>query len=1555
MQTSPASDVHHHHHAPGGWAPDVVAAVVSFVQAAAVNPGHVSAGLQHSIRKVLRGTTRVHALGLLTLMATALLFSPSVAHAGTHTWVGPANGSWSVAANWTGGVPTTGEVNGTIVVFNSSATSICNIDVTVDFLRFTGTGSTVSGDNTHILRISSQSAQAVNIQNDTGTNGIAATVPVQITGSGPVKIQSLGGAIGLSCNIANASGATNGLRLLGPGNINLLSTASTYTGLTTVASGTTVMASSGSAAAPGNITVGIGTGGTGATLRLLTSNEISNTATVTVESDGTFDVNDLSETVGGLVVRGGTVDIGTGALSFTEGGNLFMTSGSITGAAGSTFNLRGNVTVSSASTQANINVESINLNTSGVDVERLFIIGNGTADPDLAITGDLSETSAGKAAIRKTGAGTIHLLGSGNSFRGTLTIEQGTVATLNSTGTAIVAPVVIGTDTGTPLSATLQSAHSGSLKTTVTLDIKKSGQYLAIGTAEIVDTISGTGRITLQSTASLTVQGLDVIFGGTITGAGTALLNKTGAGLMTLTGASDTVPISVAGALQVDGSLLFNTITLNQSAFLIGKGKVSSVKTLGNLSTIAPGNNLLGFLDGQFGTVNLSSGGRMLMQIDESQGLLSDRMQFTELKAAGGTLEFSVTGALTRNAYIIGTGQVTGSFSSILNQPAGYTLVPDYRNGSFATHLALVKPGIVTTAPATEVQASKARLNGSINPGGKPFTGFFQFGTQFDYGLRTPAVKVTGTADQPLSALVTGLNGGTLYHYQLVASSSDGPVHGQDLTFTTPGPNVSTFAASSILGTQATVGGEMTFNGPSITSVIEFGLTPALGKTKPLFSATGGTSANAFIQLTDLKPATTYFFRVVATNPDGVTRGNILSFRTLAVLPPVFAPFGGVLSDRLRYVGGTTSFSVSAIESTSPTGVPLQFQWFRNGKAIPGATSSVLSLVNLTLAQAGAYTCKVSNLAGSITSSVGQLGMLDTPLPKLVKASIGSTVNLTVKAAGNNLRFVWNKKIDNIFSALDVTSSTLTLKNVQPSDGGKYDGGVALGNDSLNATPFTLQVFDAKPIVFAPVLPPEGIVGGDYDFQIPIDTAQSVAPTSFTVKGLPAGLKVDNNGRITGRITAVQTGDKNYPLTIKATNAKGSSPEVPASLLVHEFPPLLAGKWEGLVNPDPLPLPLAHLNSGLGGALSLTISSQGGYTGRFTLSGASFPVTGFFRTTLGDPAFLLAGAQRFVSTVEVKRKGKSNLRLELAMDVNSPAMDGQLTDLAALTQVSAVAIRHGWSASTPFPDPGPYTLQLPLGTPVQVGDPAFPQGRGFATVNISALGVATIAARVADGVVPVPSTSTALLSVNKGLLLHQQLAANTASLHGNVNVIPDSGTPVNGGKPLLEGFLSWMKNAQPASSKDRAYRNGFTAPMNLQVVGGFYTPPAANTPVLGFVANQVPGQNNARVSFTDGGLTMVESGLLDRPVRISPENLADFSNPAANPTNLNLRLTPATGLFTGSFTLTDGAVQRTAPFAGVLVPRTDVRAGCGFFLLPGLAPTATTSPILSGAALLLPP
>ena len=104
-------------------------------------------------------------------------------------------------------------------------------------------------------------------------------------------------------------------------------------------------------------------------------------------------------------------------------------------------------------------------------------------------------------------------------------------------------------------------------------------------------------------------------------------------------------------------------------------------------------------------------------------------------------------------------------------------------------------PAVSGGAPSTAT-GNGATLAGTVNPESLATTVFFQYG--LDPGFRGPGASTTlydqstapqqvapGSTPQPVSASLTGLVPGALYHVRLVATNSAGTTFGQDQTFTT--------------------------------------------------------------------------------------------------------------------------------------------------------------------------------------------------------------------------------------------------------------------------------------------------------------------------------------------------------------------------------------------------------------------------------------------------------------------------------------------------------------------------------------------------------------------------------------------------------------------------------------------------------------------------------------------------------------------------------------------------------------------------------------------------
>jgi len=90
----------------------------------------------------------------------------------------------------------------------------------------------------------------------------------------------------------------------------------------------------------------------------------------------------------------------------------------------------------------------------------------------------------------------------------------------------------------------------------------------------------------------------------------------------------------------------------------------------------------------------------------------------------------------------------------------------------------------VTTGLATNVTPISATLNGTVNPNGLLTNYYFQWGTTTAYGHTTTSQPAgSGTGNVAVSANLTGLSPNTTYHYQLVATNSNGTNYGADSMF----------------------------------------------------------------------------------------------------------------------------------------------------------------------------------------------------------------------------------------------------------------------------------------------------------------------------------------------------------------------------------------------------------------------------------------------------------------------------------------------------------------------------------------------------------------------------------------------------------------------------------------------------------------------------------------------------------------------------------------------------------------------------------------------------
>ena len=210
-----------------------------------------------------------------------------------------------------------------------------------------------------------------------------------------------------------------------------------------------------------------------------------------------------------------------------------------------------------------------------------------------------------------------------------------------------------------------------------------------------------------------------------------------------------------------------------------------------------------------------------------------------------------------------------------------------------------VAPRIVGEASVPAVGFSSAVLFGELNPENANTTYEFQYGScagveacpgaaEIPGALQTPPVQSPTYGTIGTTVEVTGLQPGTLYHYQLLAKSAGGEAAGGVGSFTTaPAPVVqaATGAASAVAATSAVISGTVNPDGQAAAYTFELGVyNGASTQYGIVFSGPAGRGTGAVAEslaLSGLQPGTEYAYRIAAHAGDGSKAGEAATGATL--------------------------------------------------------------------------------------------------------------------------------------------------------------------------------------------------------------------------------------------------------------------------------------------------------------------------------------------------------------------------------------------------------------------------------------------------------------------------------------------------------------------------------------------------------------------------------------------------------------------------------------------------------------------------------------------------
>jgi len=207
-----------------------------------------------------------------------------------------------------------------------------------------------------------------------------------------------------------------------------------------------------------------------------------------------------------------------------------------------------------------------------------------------------------------------------------------------------------------------------------------------------------------------------------------------------------------------------------------------------------------------------------------------------------------------------------------------------YGNDKVFTTIAITPP-TATTQNANQIGETTATLNALINANNNSTTVIFEYGTTSSYGNTVTATQspVSGTSNKAVSADVTGLTSGQVYHFRVKAENAGGIVNGNDMAFTTIAispPTVSAQAAGSVTDVSATINGIVNANDNNTTVIFEYGTTTNYGSTinATPYDVTGTVNTSVSANITNLTAGQTYHFRLKAENAGGTSLSNDIQF-----------------------------------------------------------------------------------------------------------------------------------------------------------------------------------------------------------------------------------------------------------------------------------------------------------------------------------------------------------------------------------------------------------------------------------------------------------------------------------------------------------------------------------------------------------------------------------------------------------------------------------------------------------------------------------------------------
>ena len=406
----------------------------------------------------------------------------------------------------------------------------------------------------------------------------------------------------------------------------------------------------------------------------------------------------------------------------------------------------------------------------------------------------------------------------------------------------------------------------------------------------------------------------------------------------------------------------------------------------------------------------------------------------------GSSVTFSVVASGSELSYqwkkdgvaISGATKASYTISSAKTSDAGnYTVTVSNTGGNVTSSVAKLtvnlKAPTISTQPKSQTIAEGKSVTFSVTV----------TGSELKYQWKKGGTAISGATSS--SYTISSVKPGDAGSYTVTVNNSAGTVTSSAAVLTvTAKPTISTQPKSQTV----TEGNAVTF---SVTAT-STGLSYQWKKDGVAIS--GATSASYTISSTKRSDAGSY--TVTVSNTAGSVTSSAAKLTVNLKAPTISTqPKSQTVTE-----GDAVTLTVTV------TGSELSYQWYQDGSPVSGATSASYKINSVKPSDAGSYTVKVSNTAGSVTSSAAKLTVnLKAPTittqPASQTITEESSVTFSVTATGTAVSYQWKKNGTAISGA---TKASYTISSVQKNDAGSYTVTVTNSGGTVTSSAAVLTV-----------------------------------------------------------------------------------------------------------------------------------------------------------------------------------------------------------------------------------------------------------------------------------------------------------------------------------------------------------------------------------------------------------------------------------------------------------------------------------------------------------------